>query len=164
MEISRKSGKKVSHLALKWCKISFCWILFQSEIWNMTSLDINNKWVCTCQRGTFASVEGSNSMPFWLNIIKIQEGTKTNSCTQKCTDPYIWRVMSLDVLGCWQIHTERVYKYNGILHHFNIRLETYLFFHLHKDSIVWKMSASQNSSWPWSPSLKCQLCKVFKSD
>ena len=90
---------KVSNLTLKWCKMSFYFILFQCEIWNMTSVDVNNKWVCTSQHRNFLSVKKSNSTPFWLNIMEIQEWTK-NCPLKKCTDPYIWNMSSLDFIGC----------------------------------------------------------------
>ena len=44
---------KVPNLTLKWCKMSFYLILFQCEIWNMTSLDIKYIWVCTFHTGIF---------------------------------------------------------------------------------------------------------------
>ena len=54
---------------------------------------------------------------------------------------------------CWhpkcvmfQIWLWKSIKYNGILHHFNVRLE--IFVHFHKESIYWKMSAAQHWIWP----------------
>ena len=61
-------------------------MLFQCEIWNMTSLqlDVNNKWVCTFHTGICRL---SKSQIEWTKKFPVQI----------CPDPYIWNVTSLDV-------------------------------------------------------------------
>ncbi len=63
----------------------FYLVVFQSEIWNVTSSDITHKWVC--KENFYARQKGQNSMPFLLNIIKIQEWSlKKKSLHKKFTD------------------------------------------------------------------------------
>ena len=63
------SFSNISYLMLKWCKMSFYFIHFQCEMLNMTSLDVNNKWVCTFHTGIFLFVIKSNSMPFLIKYV-----------------------------------------------------------------------------------------------
>ena len=121
---------KVSNLTLKWCKMSFYFILFQCEIWNMTSMDVNNKWVCTFHTGIFRSSK-SNAMPFWLNIMDIQEWTKNSLYKIVQTHIHIfemWRNwMFLDVN---KFHTGRVSN----------TMAFYTVLMWGKDSIYWKIT------------------------
>ena len=87
-----ESGQIVCNLTLKWCKMSFYLILFQCEIWNMTLLDVNNKWDCTFHRGIFLFVKKSNSTTFWLNIMEIQEWTKN----------YLYKNVQTHIFEMWR--------------------------------------------------------------
>ncbi len=75
----------------------------------------------TFPRGRISSVKMSNSRPFFINTMVSQEWAKTfpfknvQSCFPQ--NYVIW------CLGCWQILPRQVVKYNGLLHHFNLRLQ-----------------------------------------
>ena len=103
---------KVSNLTLKWCKMSFYFILFQCEIWNMTSLDVNNKWVCTFHTEILHSSKSQIQPRFdWIswrfrNELKIPH-TMYRPIYLKC-----------DVIGCFWMLTNFALEGYHIQWHF----------------------------------------------
>ena len=65
----------------------------------MTSLDVNNKMGLHIPYRNFSFVKKSNSTPFWLNIVEIQEWTKNSPYKNVQTHIFeMWRHwMFLDV-------------------------------------------------------------------
>ncbi len=122
-------------------------VLFQSQILNMTPPHCKDKkglyipkWgFCASQMVKFNAVLADHRQ---------HSGMNWKFFVERCTDI----VMSSNVFGFWQqLHLQNIKQW-----HFTqlyLRLDVCsLFFHLHKDSIHWKMSGILNWIWPCSPS------------
>ena len=126
---------KVSNLTLKWCKMSFYFILFQCEIWNMTSLDVNNKWVCTFHTEFLNSSKSQIQPRFdWISW------RFRNESPYKDVQTHIfemWRhLIFLDVN---KFRTGRVSNTMAVYTVLMWGKRLVIFFHFHKDSISWKI-------------------------
>ena len=135
-----KLGKKihkVSNLTLKWCKMPLYLIPFQCKFVNIQWRHISNIWGCSILYREFL-------VHSWISMIFNQNGIEVDILTNEKFLYGMYRPILLltsnDVM--FLISHWKSIKQNDILHHFNVRLETFVIFvHFHKDSIYWKISA-----------------------
>ena len=142
---------KFSNLTLKWCKMPFYLILFQCEIWNMTSLDVHNKWVCTFPPEIFHLSNSQIQRRFYWISWRFRNEVKIPPYKNPQTRIFeMWRHwMFLDVNKfCTAGRVSNTVGFYTVLM-WGKRRD--ILFHFHKDFIYWKMSASQNWIWPFSP-------------